>query len=136
MIKETHKFKVSLINSNYYLLEIKTNAEIEIEDLQQLIEFEKELSGKTLPVLVICLPGTTTNSDVISYMSKNKNNPYCSAAAYVINSLAQKILANVYTKLNKPERPVKFFNNNEEALQWLQQFMYKSNVKLNEVEAP
>lgn len=108
--------------------------EIEIEDLKQLIACEKEISGLTLPVLVVCLPGSTTNSEVINYMSKNINNPYCSAAAYVINSLPQKILANVYTKLSKPERPVKFFNNKDEALKWLQQFMNKSNMKLNEAK--
>ena len=123
MFKETHKFKVSISDTNYYYVEIKDDVEFEIEDLKQLVEYEKELSGKTLPILVVCSPSATTNNELISYISKNANNPYCKAEAFVISSLGQKILANVYTKFNKPERPLKFFNQKEDALNWLQQFI-------------
>lgn len=123
MFKETHKFKVSVENTNYYLVEIKDDAFFEIDDLVQLVEFEKELSGKVLPILVLCSPTANTNNELLSYISKNVNNPYCKAEAFVINSLSQKILVNTYLKLKKPERPVKFFKNKAEALKWLEQFL-------------
>lgn len=134
MIKETHKFKVSIPDSNYYLVEIKENVHFKIDDLKQLVELEKEISGKKLPVLVLCLPDSHTESNTLKYIAKNQNNPYSIADAFVIYSLAQKILANTYLKFHHSERPVKFFNNKEEALHWLQQFMNKSNMKTNEVE--
>jgi hypothetical protein len=37
--------------------------------------------------------------------------------------MAQKILANFYIKINKPERPTKFFNNKDEAINWLKPFL-------------
>lgn len=123
MFKETNKFKISVIDSNYYLSEIKANVNFEIKDLKQLVEFQKQICGKKLPALVICSPDTITESDMLNYMSKNENSPYSIADAFVIFSLAQKILANTYLKFNKPERPVKFFNNKEDGLNWLKQFM-------------
>ena len=56
-------------------------------------------------------------------MAKNDNSPFSVADSFIIISLAQKILANVYTKIIKPERPVKFFNNKDDGLKWLEQFM-------------
>ncbi len=123
MFKETHKFKVSVKNTNYYLVEIKDDVTFEINDLKQLVEFEKELSGKILPILVLCSPSSTTDHEFLNYISKNKNNPYCKAEAFIISSLSQKILVNVYLKLNKPERPVKFFQKKEDGLKWLEQFI-------------
>lgn len=122
MYKETNKFKVSVLNYEYYLSEIKENVNFEVDDLKQLVEFQKEICGKKLPALVICSQDTITNNELLNYMAKNENSPYSKADAFVIFSLAQKILANVYTKIIKPERPVKYFNNKEEALKWLEQY--------------
>ncbi|MBA3682030.1 MAG: hypothetical protein H0W73_12845 [Bacteroidetes bacterium] len=122
MFKENDRFKVSFVNTNYYLLEIKDDVNFNIEDFKQLVAFEKELSGKQLPVLILSSPSAGSDNDLLSYASKNINNPYCKAEALVINSLAQKILLNVYVKLKKPERPAKFFKKKEEAIKWLEQF--------------
>ncbi len=123
MVRETHKFKVSVSDQNYYVVEIKDNCEFEIEDLKQLVAFEKEISGKVMPVLVICAFNAQTNNELITYLSKNVNNPYCKAEAFIITSLAQKILANVYLKFTTPERPVKFFKKKEEGIKWLEKYI-------------
>ncbi len=123
MVKDSHKFKLSIIDSKYYLVEIKPNVHFEIDDLKQLVEFQKEIAGKKLPVLVLCLPDSHTESNTLKYIAKNQNSPYSIADAFVILSLAQKILANAYLKFHHSERPVKFFNNKEDALEWMQQFM-------------
>lgn len=123
MVKDSHKFKLSIIDSKYYLVEIKPNVHFEIDDLKQLVEFQKEISGIKLPVLVLCLSDTHTDTETLKYIAKNQNSPYSIADAFVIYSLAQKILANAYLKFHYSERPVKFFNNKEDALEWMQQFM-------------
>jgi hypothetical protein len=105
------------------LVEIKPNVHFEIDDLKQLVEFQKEISGIKLPVLVLCLSDTHTDTETLKYIAKNQNSPYSIADAFVIYSLAQKILANAYLKFHYSERPVKFFNNKEDALEWMQQFM-------------
>jgi hypothetical protein len=37
--------------------------------------------------------------------------------------MAQRILANFYIKINKPERPTKFFNDKDEAVNWIKQYL-------------
>ena len=43
--------------------------------------------------------------------------------AFVIKSLAQKLLGNAYLKINKPVVPTALFDNEEKAIEWLQKFI-------------
>lgn len=122
MNKETHKFKLSIINQNYYLVEITDDVEFEIDDFKQLIIFQKELGSQLLPTIVICPPNATANNECLNFISKNKNNPFTKADAFVLSSLSHKILANFYLKMSPPERPTKFFSDEASALKWLSQF--------------
>ena len=42
------------------------------------------------------------------------------ALAIIINSLAIKILTDIYLRINKPFSPTKAFKNKEDAIKWLQ----------------
>lgn len=123
LFKETHKFKVSLVDNTYFFIEIKNDSEIEIEDLYILVKFQEELGDKRiLPVLIYANHTSTTNSDLLKHMAKKTSLPYTKADAFVLTSMSQKILANLYVKINPPERPTQFFNKKEDALKWLEQF--------------
>lgn len=117
------RFSFEEIDGSYYLISILKDTEFGTSDLEEIVELEKEAGGRRLPVLVICHPSTTTNIDLMQKLSKNKNNPYSAADAFVIHSISQKILANFYLKINKPERPTQFFNNEAAARAWLAQYM-------------
>jgi len=41
------------------------------------------------------------------------------AEAFLINSLANRLIVNFYIKFNRPPNPTKVFNNLESALEWL-----------------
>lgn len=41
------------------------------------------------------------------------------AEAFVVESLANRLIANFYIKLNRPKNPTKIFNNYDRALAWL-----------------
>ncbi|MFY8184941.1 MAG: hypothetical protein ACOVLD_02635 [Bacteroidia bacterium] len=120
------KFTLKVVDNLFYQVEFAEDVDFEISDMQDLIEAEKELGGKKLPVLVLCEPTTNTNVELMNYISRNKNNPYSAADAFVISSISQSILANFYSKINRPERPTKFFTKREEALEWLKQFFKAS----------
>lgn len=53
------------------------------------------------------------------------------ALAIIINSLAIKILADIYLRINKPFCPTKAFKNKEDALKWLQEKRDLHNLKKN-----
>lgn len=116
-------FKFIVRDSLYYEVEIFNNVDFTVDDLKLLVNEQKENFNVKLPVLILCNEFSSTNLELMLAVSKNENNPYSKADAFVIKSLAQKILANFYLKINKPERPTKFFNKKEEALDWLKQYM-------------
>lgn len=118
-----HKFIISLIDDRYYDLFIKDNVEIFVEDMSRIVEAQKQLCGQKIPVLISGGKYSTTNVDVMRFLAKNENMPYSKISAYVTNSISQKLLGNFYIKINKPERPTKFFNNKEEAIAWLKQYI-------------
>ena len=116
-------FEVCINDYGFYLVSVNETEEFSVEDLKKLVLAQQELGGEKLPVLVLCSEHATTNSDLLTAISKNENNPYSKADAFVIHSMAQKILANFYIKINKPERPTKFFNDKNEAINWLKPFI-------------
>ncbi len=121
------KFSFIKHSTQYYEIDIFTNSEFGFAELRLLIEAQKEMGSEKLPVLIICGEYTTSDINFLKHLSKNGNDPYSTADAFVIHSVAQKLIANFYVKMIKPERPTKFFTSKEEALRWLDQFMLKLN---------
>lgn len=125
-LSNTASFKnFSLIkhNTRFYEIDVFANSEFGFTELRELIEVQKEMGGDCLPVLVLCGEYTTTDVSFMRHLSKNGNDPYSKADAFVIQSIAQKLMANFYIKIFVPERPTKFFTTKEEALTWLEQYM-------------
>jgi len=116
-------FELEINDYGFYKVSVNESEEFTVEDLKKLVNAQAELGGEKLPVLVLCSEHAATNSELLHTIAKNANNPYSKADAFVIKSMAQKILANFYIKINKPERPTKFFNNKDEAINWLKPFI-------------
>jgi hypothetical protein len=78
---------------------------------------------KQVPILFkhqeFALPGKA-NRD---YWATKEACPYSKAEAFIINSIAMRIIANFYLKINKPQRPTKMFTHEEEAIKWLKTFL-------------
>jgi len=45
------------------------------------------------------------------------------AVAFVVDSVANRVIANLYIKINRPPNPTKVFNNEADAIVWLQQYV-------------
>jgi hypothetical protein len=117
------KFTISLNEDGYFDLYIKDNVEILIEDVLLIIESQKSLCGESIPSLISGGKYATTNMDVMKFLAKNENMPYSKISAYVANSASQKLLGNFYLKINRPERPTRFFNDRDEAVNWIKQYL-------------
>lgn len=122
--KETDKFSLTLVNHRYFLMEVKPGIELMVEDVVILIEFQRELGkGGMFPVIIHPSPTSTTNSDLVRYISKKESLPYTKADAFILTSVPQKILAKLYIRFVPPERPTQFFTKMEDALKWIENFM-------------
>ncbi len=117
------KFSVNVEFDGFYKIQVNDSDDFNVSDLTLLVAIQKEMGEHFLPTLVLCSENATTDMELLNAISKNSLNPYSKADAFVIHSLPQKILANFYLKISKPERPTKFFSNKENALEWLREFM-------------
>lgn len=75
MQRETPIFTLTLVNRQYYLVELKDDVEFGVPEMELLVQLERELYNQPLPVLVICTPTTHTDSDFANYLGRNANNP-------------------------------------------------------------
>ncbi len=116
-------FQVTVNKNGFYEVEVFDNVDFLIADLKLLVNAQKENFGVQLPVIVLCREHANTNIELLNVIAKNENNPYSKADAFVIKSMAQRILANFYVKIHKPERPTKFFSSKEDAITWLNQYV-------------
>ncbi len=94
------------------------------KDLKEINAAQGKITngGKCL-VLVIGSEFANIDSEAREYMASDESTQYSIAEAYVIRSLAHKILANFYLKVNKPGVPTKFFSDAKLAEEWLRTYL-------------
>lgn len=100
------------------------------EDAKRHIEAVVQLcGGKKRPFLIDTRDARGTYS--LEAMRKLAKDPEIvrirKAQAIIIDSLPNRLLANFYVKFHKPANPIKIFEKENEALQWLKQFLPEKN---------
>jgi len=69
------------------------------------------------------------NKESREYNGSEEVIKYCSAIAFISETLAKKILANFFISLFKEKVPMRFFSNQDDAIKWLSQFPTKQKSK-------
>ncbi len=109
------------------LLHVKLleNAEIELEDAIQIHRVAEQLTdGDKFMVLLDANTIVTVSKEARAFTAKQHENDGRIAEAFVVNSLANKLVGNFYINFNKPQIPTKIFSNKEKAMIWLQSNLY------------
>jgi len=84
-----------------------------------LAKIEKYTFGRKFLTVINCDPSASTTFKAIKRMGKPSAMQYTIAKAYVISTMHQRVMANLYLLLFKPEKPVKFFKSVDAAKEWL-----------------
>lgn len=99
---------------------IKTNCMIHLKDIEEHYDYFKEkYAGKQFLNLYEFEENAEIDDDVRKWASNPSGNSFTIADAFVIQSMAQKMIGNFYLTFHKPIKPTKLFNNVEDALIWL-----------------
>lgn len=104
------------------ILELHTNNEhvYSIEDTKENVEsFGRLTGGKKAPVLIIGGSFTSISKETRIFMASEESLKYSAAEAFLLKSLAQKILINFYIRVDKPLVPTRVFTDKEKAIEWL-----------------
>jgi hypothetical protein len=105
-------------------IRISSEKEESVELVKEMVKKMGEMVNyKPVPMLAkhedFALPGKE-NRD---YWAKKESCPYSKADAFMIGSVALRLIANFYLRVNKPERPTKMFTNEKDAVAWLKTFL-------------
>jgi hypothetical protein len=117
-------------NSRILRIKILEGSEIEIGDALQNREATKILTkGDRYLILVDGRVNLSVSREARAFAAQTQDDDGAIASAFVITSTANKLVGNFYINVNKPVVPTKIFSTEEKAIEWLQGFLYRTEVK-------
>lgn len=123
--------KINLIHSDIIIREdgiveivFKKSSNIGVVECKEMIEtYRANLEPKKYPLLHVIEDFVNIEKSAREFSATEEGLSFSKAEAYVMNSLAHKLLANFYMKVDKPSVPTKFFTNKTEAEDWLVNYL-------------
>jgi hypothetical protein len=96
----------------------------EVEQIKEVVEATGKLTGgKKCAQLTIAGKYSSVTRETRDFIATDEAVKYTSAEAYVIQSLAQRILGNFYLKFYTPKVPTRVFTDVEKAEEWLKKMV-------------
>lgn len=118
-------YTVRLDENGIIRLHVSSKRVETIEDIDKLFaEVGKLTNGKKAPLLVTYDPFVFSSTEVNEYWS----NPitackYFSAEAFIAETVGLELAGSFYLARHISDRPVKMFNNEAQAINWLKTFI-------------
>jgi len=117
---KNEKFEIKKVADQIYLLKIIEGAEIEVEDAKEMSAvFSQMANGQNYAVLLDATNNFNVSGEAKTLIASKEYSKNRIAAAFIINSLANRITGNFFIKFNKPETPTKLFPDEKSAMEWL-----------------
>ncbi len=121
---ELNSSTISLRSDGIILFDVKPNVTITEKDAKEMVDTAGKIGGnKKHLILIIAGKYALADKEARDFAAGEYGNKYTIAGAFVIKSLAQKILGNAYLKVNKPLTPTALFDSEEKAVAWLKTFI-------------
>lgn len=132
LLKEilTNSSRISKIDDDIIRIEFKPNHLITEEDFEENYKaYFKLMDREKFFLLSIANEGSSVAPEVRKKFSTPERSSFKLAEAFVIRTLAHRLVAGFVTKIQPPSHNLKFFENEREALKWLRQQVvnYKSD---------
>ncbi|PHR17208.1 MAG: hypothetical protein COA38_21085 [Fluviicola sp.] len=117
----TSKSTIRWIGDSIINIEWDRDIDVGNEDIDEaLIAFNQLTKGRKVQVLSEYGKFLNFESGTKEYAATKS--PDCTALAYVVENLAQRMVIRFYIKLRRTNNPAKVFNSKNEALIWLRTF--------------
>ena len=97
---------------------------LELHEHQELVEAVGMLSsGRKVPILVILNNEILPSLETRKFMASEESVIYTKARAFIVKSLAHRIVGNFIIRVQTPKVPVQMFVDEKKAVKWLQNFL-------------
>jgi len=95
-----------------------------VDDVKSIQSYrEQHYGSKKCCLLIVTHPFSSIENEARAHLAKGITDQNYFAKAYVIHSIAQKLLANFHTLIHPASIPTRFFSNQNEAIKWLLTFL-------------
>lgn len=95
----------------------------EDEAKENIEAIKKITNGKRVPVMVDIRLAKGSTKQARAYLASEEVGQVQSACALIIGSSLSQLIGNFFLGLNKTKFPVKLFNDEEKAVEWLKTFL-------------
>jgi hypothetical protein len=115
------KIRAGLIyidETSIFITEFKDHIRLKTSDIKEIIALYKTMS-KSKPMLSLAIAGEYTSVTTKARVYAEKNALISIAEAFVVQSIAQRILIMIYMKLQRKKHPTSVFKNTKSAKKWL-----------------
>jgi hypothetical protein len=128
---ETPAVEISICSDGIIRVMFKRNTEIGPPEFKELFEkYNSLVEGKSYPYIYFVEDSSVIFTNEGRVYSKEHEFSFPKICnAYVVTSLAHKLIANFYLKFNKPSYPSKVFTNMKNAEEWCFQQLKDSDKK-------
>lgn len=116
--------KISLLKNGIIRVYGNPDVDIEIDDMKENdMAFNSLLKGQAAPFLVIFGDNASISDEARNYFSDKERSKIKIAEALVTPQIHHKMIALFHCNVNKPSHPTEMFQQENEALLWLKQFL-------------
>jgi hypothetical protein len=110
--------EMSVLSNGVLLIVHAKRTEIGISDVKEMQEAYNSLPDpKPLKAIQDFRLNVSMTTEAKKYAAKHS--PNLLGVAYLINGLAERLFLTFYTRMWKRDKPTKFFENYEDAIEWL-----------------
>ena len=95
----------------------------DVKDIKENHEAIKKLAnGKKALVLTFSGEHSNITKEALDYIAKGPHISFVKAEAFIIHSLAHRLLARFYVVIKKTVVPANYFTDEAKAIKWLESF--------------
>ncbi|MEX0967991.1 MAG: hypothetical protein WD077_12185 [Bacteroidia bacterium] len=102
---------------------IKENTVFDLETAKNTVNDRlKVTGGKSYPICMDVRNIKSITKEARDFLATSSSTSGLIAAAFIVESSANRIMANIFVTFNQPKLPLKLFNEMDSALKWLERY--------------
>lgn len=122
IINEVHHPIFDLYKRSDGIVQLNTSDEawFTVKEAREFVAALKFITEGS-PHLILKIPGLRASVDkgARAYMATTEALQYSTAEAVLIRNIVQRMIGNLYLRIDKPVKPVRLFDSTEESIAWL-----------------
>jgi hypothetical protein len=116
---QTPTADISLIDEHVLLVSVRDGMTIDVQQLWENFNATVELNpAADYPVIFETQGFVSITKEARELAASREMAKDVAAMALIVNTMATRILANFYLKVNKPMRPTRMFTDMQKAIEW------------------